>query len=45
LSRWAGRIIAILMIVVFAMIFLHLYKQLVELQQMQQQPATTQTRL
>lgn len=43
MSRWPVRILGILMLLVFAFLFAHLYKQLVTLQQTQR-PAATQKR-
>lgn len=44
MNRWAARVIGIVMLLIFGLIFLQLYKQLVDLQRMQQRPAATQTR-
>ncbi len=44
MSRWAARALGIIMLLIFGLIFLHLYKQLVDLQRVQQRPAATQTR-
>ncbi len=44
MNRWGVRVLGIIMLLVFGLIFLQLYKQLVDLQRMQQKPAATQTR-
>ncbi len=44
MNRWGVRVLGIIMLLVFGLIFLQLYKQLVDLQRMQQRPAATQTR-
>lgn len=40
MSRWGVRILGLVMLLVFALVFLQMYKQL---QQMQPKPAATQT--
>lgn len=44
MNRWAARVLGIIMLLIFGLIFLQLYKQLVDLQRMQNRPAATQTR-
>ncbi len=44
MSRWGVRALGIIMLLLFGLIFLQLYKQLVDLQRMQNRPAATQTR-
>ena len=44
MNRWTARVIGVLMLLIFILVFLQLYKQLVQLQKMQSQPATTSTR-
>ena len=43
MNRWAMRVLGILMLLVFAFIFVQMYNQLTRLQQMPQKPAATQT--
>ncbi len=44
MSRWGVRLLGIVMLLVFALIFFNLYKQLAQMQQMQEKPKATQTR-
>jgi hypothetical protein len=44
MSRWGVRAIGILLLLIFGLVFLQLYKQLTDLQRMQNKPAATQTR-
>jgi len=43
MSRWGVRILGLVMLLVFALVFLQMYKQLQQMQQMQPKPAATQT--
>ena len=44
MNRWGMRVLGIIMLLIFGLIFLQLYKQLVDLQQRtQNRPAATQT--
>ena len=44
MNRWAVRAVGILLLLIFGLVFLQLYKQLSDLQRMQNKPAATQTR-
>jgi hypothetical protein len=44
MNRWAIRLAGVLMLLVFMFMFVSIYKQLVQLQRMQNQPAATSTR-
>lgn len=44
MNRWGVRAIGILLLLIFALVFLQLYKQLTDLQRMSSSPAATQTR-
>ena len=44
MNRWGVRALGILLLLMFGLIFLQLYKQLTDLQRMQNRPAATQTR-
>ena len=44
MNRWGIRALGILLLLIFGLVFLQLYKQLTDLQRMQQRPAATQTR-
>jgi hypothetical protein len=43
MSRWGVRILGLVMLLVFALVFLQMYKQLQQVQRMQPKPAATQT--
>lgn len=44
MTRWGVRALGIILLLMFGLIFLQLYKQLTDLQRMQKRPAATQTR-
>jgi hypothetical protein len=44
MNRWAVRAVGILLLLIFGLVFLQLFKQLTDLQRMQNKPAATQTR-
>ena len=41
MSKWAYRIVALLMLLLFALVFAQLHKQLKAMQQQREQPAAT----
>lgn len=44
MNRWGVRILGIVMLLVFALIFFNLYSQLEQMRRIQSQPSATQTR-
>lgn len=44
MNRWAVRMLGVVMLLVFALIFVQMYNQLQQLQRVQQKPPATQTR-